>query len=149
MRLQDGAVPGFFEFRLHFGTQGGEDGFGSFALFKDSDREPFCACTDENVITRDEGLEKHGLGEELAEGVGGLDAFRETLLKHGQADAEDVETRVDDAEAIEAFEKLRHGAYAERLSLLWNDEGVCGGDDVVGDSEKAGGGVYDADIVAA
>lgn len=97
MRLQDGTVSGFFEFRLYLGAEGGEYGIGTFAFFKDADRETFCAGADEDVVARDESLEKHGLGEELAEGSGSLGAFRETLLEHGQADAEDIQARVDDA----------------------------------------------------
>ena len=140
---------GFVEFVLDFAAEGVEDELGAITVFHDADGEAFCAGADEDVIAGDGGGEDHFRGEELAEGVIGLGAFGEVFLEHGEADAEDVEARVDHAEAVEAFEEFWDGADAEGLGLLGDDECVNGGDDVAGDAEEAGGVIDQADVVAA
>lgn len=119
------------------------------AFFEDADGEAFGGCADEDIIAWDGGFEDHLFGEELAECGGGFEAFGEAVVDHGEADAEDVEAWVDDAEAVEAFEEFGDGADAEGFCLLGDEDGVGGGDDVVGDAEEAGGGVDEADVEAA
>lgn len=131
------------------GEEGIEDDFRAFTFIEDADGEAAGAGADEDVIAGDCGLEEHSLGEELAKGGCGFGAFGEVFLKHGEADSEDVEAGIDDAEAIEAFEEFWDGADAEGFRLLGDDEGVRGSNDIVGDAEEACGGIDEADIEAA
>lgn len=142
------AVVGF-EFRFHFGAEGIEDDLSASAFFEDADWEAASAGADEEAIAWDLGLEDHFCGKEFAEGLGGFAAFGEVLLDHGEADSEDGESGVHDAEAVEAFEEFGDGADAEGFGLLWDEDGIAGGDDIAGDAEEACGGIDEAEVEAA
>ncbi len=137
------------EFHLDFRAQGIEDGFGALSTFEDADGESFCAGADEYFVTRDVGVEEHLFRQELPESCGGFGAFGKIALEHGEADAEDVESGVVCAETVEAFEEFGDGADAEGFGLLRDENGIDGGDDVVGDAEETCGVVEDADVVLA
>ena len=62
-------------------------------------------------------------------------------MKHGEADAKNIEAWVHNAQAVESFEQFRNRADSEGFCLLRNDDRIGGGDDVIGDSEEAGRGV--------
>ena len=94
---------GYVELGLNFFTDGVENIFGNFATFENSDGEAFSAGTDENVIARDGGFEKHFFWEEFAQCSGSFVAFLEIVLQHREADPEHVKARVDDTDAVEAF----------------------------------------------
>lgn len=137
------------EFCFDFRAEGVEGVEGMRGVFEDADGEAAGAGADEEVVAWDLGLEDKVLGEELAEGGGDFEGFGEVGLDHGEADAEDVEARVEDAEAVEAFEEFGDGANAEGFGLLGDEDGVAGGDGIGGESEEAGGGIDEAEVVAA
>ena len=138
-----------FEFGLDFGAQRVEDVLRGCAFLEDADRQAAGAGADEESVARDLGLENEFGRQEVAECLGGLAAFGEVLLDHGEADAEDREARIDHPQAVEAFEQFGDRADAERFRLLGDQDGVARRDDVAGDAEQPGGGVDQAEVEAA
>lgn len=149
MRGSERIVVRLLKFCLDLSPKGIEDGFGSAAIVQNTYGQAFRAGADEDLVTWDCGFEKHFPWQEVLESQCCFPAFRELLIEHGEADTKNVEAGVDDAEAIEAFEKFWNRADSEGFRLLGDEECIDGCDDVIGDAKETCGGIDDADVKAA